>query len=178
MKIYKHVIAVILIYLLFSFVGLGLFAFFTTSVPEEFLSYATQYKVYEALLVFLKFLPSLLLSAFLVGLSWSFGRSDSENVERFSTIRVAFFKNVIALSFTCIVLCMLSSEVFIPLLQNTQENMENKEKNFEAYLLLAAESAYADDYIYAKYYIDNALALKPNAVEALDLKDTIDIFYS
>ena len=56
--------------------------------------------------------------------------------------------------------------------------MENKEKNFEAYLLLAAESAYADDYIYAKYYIDNALALKPNAVESLDLKDTIDIFYS
>ncbi len=178
MKIYKHVIAVIIIYSLFSFVGIGLFVFFTSSIPEEFLSYATQYKVYEALLVFLKFLPSLLLSAFLVGLSWSFGRSDSGNVERFSTIRVVFFKNVIALSFTCIVLCMLASEVFIPLLQNTQENMENKEKNFEAYLLLAAESAYADDYIYAKYYIDNALALKPNDVEALDLKDTIDIFYS
>ena len=108
MKIYKHVMAVILIYLLFSFVGIGLFVFFTSPVPEEFLSYATQYKVYEALLVFLKFLPSLLLSAFLVGLSWSFGRSDSGNVERFSTIRVVFFKNVIALSFTCIVLCMLA----------------------------------------------------------------------
>ena len=178
MKIYKHVIAVILIYLLFSFVGIGLFVFFTSPVPEEFAFYATEYKIYEALLVFLKFLPSLLLSAFLVGLSWSFGRSDSEKVERFSTIRVAFFKNVIALSFTCIALSMFASEIFIPLLQNKQENMENKEKNFEAYLLLAAESAYADDFIYAKYYIDNALALKPNAVEALDLKDTIDIFYS
>jgi len=41
MKIYKHVIAVILIYLLFSFVGIGLFVFFTSSVPEEFAFYAT-----------------------------------------------------------------------------------------------------------------------------------------
>lgn len=178
MKIFKHVILVLFFYLLFSFVGVTLFVYFTSSVPEDLGEFARQYKIYEALIGYLKVLPSLLLTGFLVGLSWSFGRADSKNVERFSAIRILFFKNVIALSFFCIILSVLASEVLIPLLHIRQETMESKERNFESYLLLADKSAQEDDYIYAKYYIDNALALKPNANEALELKDTIDVFYS
>ena len=73
MKIYKHVIAVIIIYSV-SFVTLGSLSF-TSSIPEEFLP-TQRYKVYEALLIFLSFTEPL--ERFLVGLLWSFGRSDSE----------------------------------------------------------------------------------------------------
>lgn len=177
MKIFRHVILVILFYILFSFIGIGLFVFFTSSVPEDLSEFARQYRFYEAVLVFFKLLPSLLLAAFLVGLSWSFGRADSKNVDRFSSIRVVFFKNVLALSLICIVLSLFASEVLSPLIRNKQENMAENERNYENYLYLAEQSLFEEDYIYAKYYIDNALALKPNEKDALDLNDTIDVFY-
>ena len=177
MKIFRHVILVILFYILFSFIGIGLFVFFTSSVPEDLSEFARQYRFYEAVLGFLKLLPSLLLAAFFVGLSWSFGRADSKNVDRFSSIRVVFFKNVLALSLICIVLSLFASEVLSPLIRNKQENMAENERNYENYLYLAEQSLFEEDYIYAKYYIDNALALKPNEKDALDLNDTIDVFY-
>ena len=178
MKLTRHVAAVIIIYAAFSLISLFIFGFITIKMPETIYGSAVEYKVYSVLILFFTFLPSILISAFLIGYSWAFGRNSPNRVERFSSVFIEFIKSIFVVGIVCIGICVASAEFFSPMVQRKQANMSEITENYSDYLELARYYTAQEEYSYAKFYIDNALILRPKAEEALSLSDEIGIYYS
>jgi len=178
MKLTRHVAAVIIIYVLFSLVSLFIFGFLTIEMPENIYGSAVEYKFYSVLKLFFTFLPAILISAFLIGYSWAFGRNSQKRIERFSSVFIEFIKSIFVVGIVCIAVCVAAAEFFSPIAERKQKNMSEITENYTDYLELARYYTAQEEYSYAKFYIDNALALRPRAEEALSLSDEIGIYYS
>lgn len=178
MKLTRHVIAVLFLYVIFSFICFCVYGYITIDMPESVIGSIIVYKLYSILLMFLSFLPSILISAFLIGYSWAFGRNSEQKVERFSLVFLDFIKSIFVVGLVCIALCVISAEIFSPYFERKKANMVEITENYTEYVDLARYYTQQEEYSYAKFYIDNALALRPKAEEALSLSDEIEIYYS
>lgn len=178
MKLTRHVAAVITIYVIFSFISLLIFGFLTTAMPETIYGSNIEYKLYAVLQSFFTFLPSILISSFLIGYSWAFGRNTQEKVERFSLKYIDFVQSIIIVGLVCIALCVVTEEFFSPLITKKQADMYEVTENYTDYMELAEYYTAQEEYNYAKFYISSALALRPKSEEALSLSDEIEIYYS
>jgi len=178
MKLTRHVVSVIFLYLIFAFICLCVYGFITIQMPEGIFGSSTVYKLYGVLQLFFTLFPAILISSFLIGYSWAFGKNSRQKVERFSSVYIDFVKSIFLVGLLCILLCVAVKEFLSPMVKNKQDAMQEVTEEFNEYIELARYYTSQKEYNYAKFYIDNALGLRPKSEEALSLSDEIEIYYS
>ena len=157
--------------LIVSFV-FGFLGAIPSSVPA---SSSGKYKILVSLGYFLRYMPSVIFTGFLVGLSVFFGNNCEGSISRFSHAMLNRYKNILIIAVASSFLLTLSSEVFGQLISRGKYNIINHPRLVAQYIksgeTFFKEGIYSKSYAYA----DAALVLDPNSKEAADLKDRSDV---
>jgi membrane-bound metal-dependent hydrolase YbcI (DUF457 family) len=165
MKIARNVLLVLLIYAFIAFCfALAYDAFFFK--PFTFT---------DALLVFIKILPSIFIGGMLTAFSWAFGKFTKTNPGRFSVLLTDYLKNVFIVSVLCMAVCVIASELCAPWIHQKQVQKIRDEKKYAFYVEMARlyhqEKNYEQAVLYSKY----ALRINRQGPEAAELEDMISV---
>ena len=162
------------------FLGIGLIICFirgfTTGIPQEVpASSAGFYKFLTGLEFFIRFLPSITITGFIVTLSVHFGRNCEGSTSRFSKAMMDRFKTVMLVS--VIIACLLTvfTEVFGLLAASKKSSIINRPKIVNEYINVGNKLFKNGYYDRAMNYAEAALKLNPNERRALDLRDRTDV---
>ncbi len=162
------------------FLGIGLIICFirgfTAGIPQEVpSSSAGLYKFLTGLEFFIRFLPSITITGFIVTLSVHFGRNCEGSTSRFSKAMMDRFKTVMLVS--VIIACLLTvfTEVFGLLAASKKSSIINRPKIVNEYINVGNKLFKNGYYDRAMNYAEAALKLNPNERRALDLRDHTDV---
>lgn len=140
-------------------------------VPPLLDGIKTNYLVVRGLIYFLKILPSLVMCAFLVGASISYGLNANKAKIKYSKAIITHFKKTMVVSLFLVLGISLATEVFLPLCQDKLKTEEIKPALFDEYMKLA-DSYYQQGKMKQAYeYSFNAAAVNPKDPKAQRLKD-------
>ena len=93
MTIKKHTFALLGGYTLLCFIILFIYGIFLANVSNVLVQKVVLYKVLSGFVLFIEYLPAILITAYYVGLSWGFGRIDSRLIGKFSPVLIRNFKS-------------------------------------------------------------------------------------
>ena len=136
---------------------------------------AGKYKFLVGLGYFLRYIPCVVTSGYIVSFCVHFGNNCEGSILRFSSAMLGRFKMVIIFAVSCAFVLTLSTEVFYPLTTRGKVSIISRPKLINQYLK-AGEQFFADGHYDRSYvYADAVLALDPNSRQAADLKDRSDV---
>lgn len=175
MKIIRNVLFVLLIYIVFVFLACMVIGFFAVNltffdVGNEFTS-----KITNGLIIFLRILPSSLITGCLIGFSKCFGNTKEKVIKRFSSTLAQYVKSVFVIGLLCTLICVISSEVINPLIHKNHLIKQKKIENYNEYINLARKYFQLKKYDSAILYSSSALRIESEGAEASELKDIIEI---
>jgi len=175
MKLTVKSIIIIFSYLLFCLVG---FIIFGVSQPETYIgtilaSDVFLYKLLNGIFLFIEFLPSICGTGALIGLSWVFSLKTGK-MERFSKIQLNNLKTLLVVGLLSTTLCFVSDELFRPMIEDKQAEMENNTHKYVDFFHYAIEYKKAGDFSLAKIFLENALKIYPDSPQAQELLKEIE----
>lgn len=165
-----------LIGVLSFFIGIGfliciILGFSLPLTNEISQSYNAIYKFCRGLNYFLKILPALLVTSFIVGFSIYFGRNSEGSLDRFSKAMFSRLKIVLITSLVFVLILTLGSEIFTPLLNKKMIAIESQPKLINDYVKVGNNLYNSGFYHRSLKYAEAALQLEQNSKEANLLKD-------
>lgn len=175
-KTSKQAIALTITYILLWFIGFSINAFLNKSLPELLKPDVFLYHIFLGLISFFKWLPSILLSIFLIDFSLFFRHTDLKNYGRFSVVQMKNYKKVLLIASICVTFIFVCSEIFTPLSINAKNQLEKRTDDYNWAIKKAQESFELDNVSSALFYIESALRLNPTAQEAGGLKEKYERF--
>lgn len=131
----------------------------------------TTYKLCRGFSYFLKYLPAIALTGFMVGFSVHFGRNSEGSTDRFSKAMFDRYKQVMILSIIFSFVLTMAAEVCVPLINRTQASIINRPKLINDYIKVGNNLYDNGYYERASRYADAALKLDRNSKGANTLKD-------
>lgn len=158
-------------------IGLGcclLYVFFFKKI-DVLPQFVFNRKLAETGILFIRVMPSLLVSAVLIGYAVIFGTCGQNTVPRFSDILLHYLKKVFIILFFCISLYIVLIEIVSPLLLDYRRYTEFKTQDYYDYIKEADISLKNGDCEEAYNKINAALAIWQNNPEALQLLDKAKI---
>ena len=160
-------------------IGLGccliyMFFFKKISVLPQFL---VNRKLAEAGILFIRLMPSLLVSAVLIGYAVIFGTCGQNTVPRFSDILLRYLKEVFIILFFCLSLYIIFIEILSPLLYAYRRYSELKTQDYHDYMKEADISLNTGDGERAYQKAKAALGIWKNNPDALQLLDKAKVLY-
>ena len=167
----KKIILVILSYLLVAFLiclGVG---YAVGNVPDVLPGQRSTYMLFRALLYFLRLLPALLTSGFLVTTAIYFGHHAESARERFSPAIIAHFKMILLVSLGMVCVLALTREVFEPRVAARQKLAAEAPELLNEYLISGRYCIVIKSYVLAHEYAKQALKLAPGNKDAQALLD-------
>ena len=120
---------------------------------------------------FLRALPALFASAFLMLLSIYFGQHTGSARERFSPAIFRHFKMVLLTSLGMIFILAMSTEIFLPAIHSRQKLAESAPRLLNEYLISGRYCFVIKNYYLAHEFGRQALRLSPGSQEAQKLMD-------
>lgn len=175
MTIKKHTFALLGGYTLLCFIILFIYGIFLANVSNVLVQKVVLYKVLSGFVLFIEYLPAILITAYYVGLSWGFGRIDSRLIGKFSPVLIRNFKSAFFIALGLVCLCFISQELGLPLLEKKVAKLESESKDYEWYMDLAKMYAESKEYSKARLYNENALLIDAKSEEALALQKIIEV---
>lgn len=133
------------------------------------------YKVLSGFILFIEYLPAILITAYYVGLSWGFGRIDCRLIGKFSPVLIRNFKSAFFIALGLVCVCFISQELALPLLEKKVTKLESESRDYVWYMDLAKIYAESKDYSKARIYNENALSIDAKAEEAIALQKIIEV---
>lgn len=140
-------------------------------IPAVLPGQATTYMLFRALLYFLRVLPALLTSGFLIACAIYFGHHAEKAQVRFSPEIIAHFKMVLFASLGMVFVLALSREVFVPQVTARQNLMTEAPGLLNEYLISGRYCLVVKRYVLAHEYAKQALRLDPSNKDAQALLD-------
>ena len=131
----------------------------------------SNYIFVRGFLFFFKFLPSLILSSFLLGCAISYGKDSEKAKVKYSPLIMAHFRKTMIASITIVFVITLVTEVFVPLLEARQSQAKLKPVLFSEFMNLSKEYYDKGNMNLAFEYSYNALLLNPTDKDALFYKE-------
>ena len=122
----------------------------------------TTYKLCRGFSYFLKYLPAIALTGFMVGFSVHFGRNSEGSTDRFSKAMFDRYKQVMILSIIFSFILTMAAEVCVPLINRTQASIINRPKLINDYIKVGNNLSITEDG-----------TLSANA-QKIDVDDTLD----
>ena len=121
----KKIIGTLSFFLVFALI-VSLVAGFIGSIPSAVPENASaKYKLLVGVGYFLRYLPSVVYSGFLVSLSVYFGNNCEGSISRFSSAMLGRFKILIIYACACAFVLTMSTEVFGSLISRGKRNIIN-----------------------------------------------------
>jgi len=151
-----------------------MFFFKKISVLPQFL---VNRKLAEAGILFIRLMPSLLVSAVLIGYAVIFGTCGQNTVPRFSDILLRYLKEVFIILFFCLSLYIIFIEILSPLLYAYRRYSELKTQDYHDYMKEADISLNTGDGERAYQKAKAALGIWKNNPDALQLLDKAKVLY-
>ncbi len=166
-------------YLIFNFL-LGLIicaviAFFLP-IKEDLLSpFIFSWRIRQALLLFVMYIPLMFISSILLGYTIIFGKYGPIKMNKRDPLMMKFVKVFFILLIIIAVLYFLASELLRPIMLEKQERDLQKTTTYREYKQLAKQAYDRKDFKQALAHIERAIIVWPTSEEALLLQETIKI---
>lgn len=171
----KKIIGILSFFLVAGLIASFIFGFagsIPSAVPEKAV---TKYKLLVSFGYFLRYLPSLIFTGFLVSFSVYFGNNCGGSAFRFSKAMLERFKILMIIAIACSFILTLSSEVFGNMILMGKQNIINHPRLVAQYIKSGETFFRQGVYIKSYAYADAALVLDPSSTEAANLKDRSDV---
>lgn len=155
----KKVGIVCLCFSVFSFIFCVIYGLISIAVPEYVLSVSVgYYKFLSILQIFFGFLPSILATSYVVGLSIYFGSDQEGSLTRFSPAMFVRYRKILFSSVVFVAIISFSNLLFIPLINNKLESYREIPGLIKEYQKLSEklfnEKKYEQAFIFAKKAFD------------------------
>ncbi len=144
---------------------------FAVDMPIVLDAQRASYIFLRGMLYFLRVLPALFGSAFLMLLSIYFGQNTGSAKERFSPAIFRHFKMVMLTSLGMVFILTLSTEIFVPAIKAHQRLAESAPRLLNEYLISGRYCYVIKNYYLAHEYGRQALRLSPGNEDAQRLID-------
>ena len=131
----------------------------------------------ETGILFIRIMPSLLVSAILIGYAVIFGTSGQNTVPRFSDILLRYLKEAFIMLFACVTIYIVLIEIVLPLLADYRRYSELKTHDYYDFIKETDNSLRTGDAEKAYDKAKAALGIWKNNPEALQLFDKAKILY-
>ena len=131
----------------------------------------------ETGILFIRIMPSLLVSAILIGYAVIFGTSGQNTVPRFSDILLRYLKEAFIMLFACVTIYIILIEIVLPLLADYRRYSELKTHDYYDFIKETDNSLRNGDAEKAYDKAKAALGIWKNNPEALQLFDKAKILY-
>ena len=160
-------------------IGLGcclIYVFFLKKIdvlPQFLLSR----RLAETGILFIRIMPSLLVSAILIGYAVIFGTSGQNTVPRFSDILLRYLKEAFIMLFACVTIYIILIEIVLPLLADYRRYSELKTHDYYDFIKETDNSLRNGDAEKAYDKAKAALGIWKNNPEALQLFDKAKILH-
>ena len=167
----KKILLLLVAYVALAFLVCVGVAYGAGQIPAVLPGQTTKYVLFRALFYFLRVLPALLTSGFLIACAIYFGHHAEKARERFSAEIVAHFKMVLIASLGMVFVLAFSREVFVPQVVAWQKLMTEASGLLNEYLISGRYCLVVKRYVLAHEYAKQALRLDPSNKEAQALLD-------
>lgn len=162
------------------FTGLGLIVCFilgmsgtvSAEVPSSSVNF---FKVLSSFELFLKFLPSVIFTGFVVSCSIVFGQNPEGSIYRFSQAMFNRFKTVMISALICTMVLTFCNEVFGLRIRQRKEGIVNQPKIVNEYIKVGNDLFDEGHYERALRYAQAALDLDKDSEPAMLLRDKADL---
>ncbi|MDE7139960.1 MAG: hypothetical protein K2O09_04285, partial [Treponemataceae bacterium] len=167
----KKILLLLAAYVALAFLVCVGVAYGVGQIPAVLPGRTTTYVLLRALLYFLRVLPALLTSGFLIACAIYFGHHAEKARERFSPEIVAHFKMVLFASLGMVFVLVFAREVFVPQVTARQKLMAEAPRLLNEYLISGRYCMVVKRYVLAHEYAKQALKLDSSNKEAQALLD-------
>ncbi len=165
----KKVLCIVLSYCIFAFILFFAFTHGFTKTPELLPGEQGAYELRATLLLFFRFLPSLISTGFIVGCASVFGKTALSVSRKFSSQIMGNYKYVFLQSLLYVFILALVAEIAIPHCERMQAQALSAPRLYEQFISLGKKSYSEGKVSLAKEYALNAIAVYPNSHEAAEL---------
>lgn len=133
------------------------------------------YKLCTGTELFLKYLPGILITGFVVGCAVHYGQNSEGSMSRFSEAMAARYKTIMIISISIAAILTLGNETLGLAVANKKKNIVNQPKLINDYIKVGNQLLENGYYQRAQAYADAALKLNPQSKEASRLADNADV---
>lgn len=155
----------------FVSIFVGFFLPLPHEIPEKLVF---NYKLLSGFEFFFKYIPGILMTAFVVSLAVEFGRNSEGSSERYSKAMFGRFKNVMIISIGISLILTFSNEFGEVYLKNKKNSIKNQSKLIEDYVFVGRKLLQNGFSERAMRYAQEALKLDEENQEAMLLKENCD----
>lgn len=152
--------------------GIGFATPVSAGVPKSSVSL---YKLLSGFENFMKFLPAIMVTSFVITCSVQFGRNPEGSSSRFSKAMADRYKGVIITSLIIAFVFTLCVEIFGVLIAQKKQSIVNQPKLINEYVKVGNNLFENGYYDRAMRYADAALALDSNYTSASELKEKAEV---
>ena len=171
----KRVIQILLLLMIFAFLGCAVYSFMQKDIPELISSSIRVYRLDRTLLLFYTYIPCVLFTGFLVGFAVVFGRSPEGSANRFSPAMFTRYKTVVLSALGVVVVLTAVTQILRPVTISNLNRLEYQPFLFREYMNIANDAMQKDNPALAYLYADRAALIDPNSIEAAALKHDAEI---
>ena len=162
---------IVSIYALIAFGLCVLTSILMKNVPVLLPGELDSYIFTRAILIFCRFLPASIFTAFLIGCAISYGKNSEKAQIKFSPHIMGLFRKTMISSIVIVFLVTLITEVFVPLCEQKQARARIKPILFSEFMNLSQENYKKGNMKLAFEYSYNALLLSPKDKKAMEIKE-------
>jgi hypothetical protein len=165
----KIILRSILIYFFIAGIIIVASSFFLLEPPSLPYGGTKTFKIAGALKIFFDALSAVLCGGFVCGAARAFSDGSRTYGVRFSPSIVRGFQETVICALICTALVFAANEIGTPLLSRAQRNVLMRTDHLSEYLSSARRHIENGEYFLAKKYLNNALEIDANNVQALSL---------
>lgn len=171
----KRVFIALIFHCIFSFIGLFVYLSFAQIPPELIPGEEGLYKILSTVQLFLKLLPAIICSSFIVAYAVEFGKDNKHIMVKYSPYIISRFKYVAIYAIVGTSLVVAAQEVGAPIVRTKLVRMEEAPALFEEYLQAAQRYYEENNIVIAIQYATAAEGLNPQSEIASALKNDLEI---
>jgi hypothetical protein len=167
----KRVVAIVFGHFAIALLACVIYSFARPLGTDLLSAFTVAYRIRSAVLMFIGFVPALLISGILIGYALAFAKSSAETVDRWSGTLMSYLKGAFVLSLVCIALYAFLAEGIGPYFQNLQSESRTRTKDYRDNLALATQALVDGDARIAERETAEALLIWKGSKEANELHE-------
>ena len=140
---------------------------------ELIVPFVLGWRIRSGVLLFIGFIPALLISGILVGYALAFSKKADDLVERWSATLLVYLKGAFLVCLVCISLYVAFAEAVAPALVARNAEAVARTDDYYDLIAVARQSAGRQDYADAEAQVSAALTIWPKSPDALALLDDV-----
>ncbi len=171
----KRVFPVLFVHILLGFLACIVFMYIKPLPVELIAPFVSGYRFRAAVLLFITYIPALLISGLLLGYALAFSKNASDSIDRWSEQLLSYLKGAFLICIISISIYIILSEGTTPIMQAKQEQAVIRTKDYADLMSVAQDSAERGLPNEAEFQVSMALQIWPKSEEASKLLNAVQL---